>query len=71
MESINVTFDEKLTMTSEQSSSGLGKKLQASSQNIVELGIIKTKTSELISNPNNSKRDLLFMDACISGCICK
>ncbi|KAJ9542154.1 hypothetical protein OSB04_028660 [Centaurea solstitialis] len=57
METVYVTFDESVSMTSEHSSSELGIHSQAS-----------TTTSDSISDPNSSELDLLFMDAFLDIC---
>ncbi|KAJ9557345.1 hypothetical protein OSB04_011959 [Centaurea solstitialis] len=57
METVYVTFDENVSMTSEHSSSELGIHSQAS-----------TTTSDSISDPNSSELDLLFMDAFLDIC---
>ncbi|KAJ9557281.1 hypothetical protein OSB04_011895 [Centaurea solstitialis] len=57
METVYVTFDETVSMTSEHSSSGLEIHSQAS-----------TTTSDSITNPNSSELDLLFMDAFLDIC---
>ncbi|KAJ9545160.1 hypothetical protein OSB04_024867 [Centaurea solstitialis] len=57
METVYVTFDETVSMTSEHSSSGLGIHSQAS-----------TTTSDSITDPNSSELDLLFMDAFLDIC---
>ncbi|KAJ9544631.1 hypothetical protein OSB04_024338 [Centaurea solstitialis] len=57
METVYVTFDETLSMTSEHSSSGLEIHSQAS-----------TTTSDSITDPNSSELDLLFMDAFLDIC---
>ncbi|KAJ9561595.1 hypothetical protein OSB04_006755 [Centaurea solstitialis] len=58
METVYVTFDETVSMTSEQSSSELGIHSQAS-----------TTTSDSITDPNSSELDLLFMDAFLDICV--
>ncbi|KAJ9552664.1 hypothetical protein OSB04_016709 [Centaurea solstitialis] len=57
METVYVTFDETVSMTSEHSSSELGITSQAS-----------TTTSDSITDPNSSELDLLFMDAFLDIC---
>ncbi|KAJ9546973.1 hypothetical protein OSB04_019516 [Centaurea solstitialis] len=57
METVYVTFDETVSMTSEHSSSELGITSQAS-----------TTTSDSISAPNSLELDLLFMDAFLDIC---
>ncbi|KAJ9542658.1 hypothetical protein OSB04_029164 [Centaurea solstitialis] len=57
METVYVTFDETVSMTSEHSSSGLEIHSQAS-----------TTTSDSITDPNSSELDLLFMDAFLDIC---
>ncbi|KAJ9553034.1 hypothetical protein OSB04_017079, partial [Centaurea solstitialis] len=57
METVYVTFDETMSMTSEHISSELGMTSQAS-----------TTTSDSISDPNSSELDLLFMDAFLDIC---
>ncbi|KAJ9557114.1 hypothetical protein OSB04_011728 [Centaurea solstitialis] len=57
METVYVTFDETMSMTSEHSSSELGIHSQAS-----------TTTSDSIFDPNSSELDLLFMDAFLDIC---
>ncbi|KAJ9536171.1 hypothetical protein OSB04_un000651 [Centaurea solstitialis] len=57
METVYVTFDETVSMTSEHSSSGLEIHHQAS-----------TMTSDSISVPNSSELNLLFMDAFLDIC---
>ncbi|KAJ9536691.1 hypothetical protein OSB04_un000164 [Centaurea solstitialis] len=57
METVYVTFDETVSMTSEHSSSELGIISQAS-----------TTTSDSITDPNSSELDLLFMDAFLDIC---
>ncbi|KAJ9542807.1 hypothetical protein OSB04_029313 [Centaurea solstitialis] len=57
METVYVTFDEAVSMTSEHSSSELRIHSQAS-----------TTTSDSITDPNNSELDLLFMDAFLDIC---
>ncbi|KAJ9539173.1 hypothetical protein OSB04_031906 [Centaurea solstitialis] len=57
METVYVTFDETVSMTSEHSSSELGIHSQAS-----------TTTSDSITDPNSSELDLLFMDAFLDIC---
>ncbi|KAJ9536658.1 hypothetical protein OSB04_un000131 [Centaurea solstitialis] len=57
METVYVTFDETVSMTSEHSSSELGIHSQAS-----------TTTSDSINDPNSSELDLLFMDAFLDIC---
>ncbi|KAJ9556755.1 hypothetical protein OSB04_011369 [Centaurea solstitialis] len=57
METVYVTFDETVSMTSEHSSSGLEIHSQAS-----------TTTSDSIPDPNSSELDLLFMDAFLDIC---
>ncbi|KAJ9544346.1 hypothetical protein OSB04_024053 [Centaurea solstitialis] len=57
METVYVTFDETVSMTSEHSSSELGIHSQAS-----------TMTSDSITDPNSSELDLLFMDAFLDIC---
>ncbi|KAJ9556912.1 hypothetical protein OSB04_011526, partial [Centaurea solstitialis] len=56
-ETVYVTFDETVSMTSEHSSSELGIHSQAS-----------TTTSDSITDPNSSELDLLFMDAFLDIC---
>ncbi|KAJ9566734.1 hypothetical protein OSB04_002700 [Centaurea solstitialis] len=58
METVYVTFDETVSMTSEHSSSELGITSQAS-----------TTTSDSITDPNSSELDLLFMDAFLDICV--
>ncbi|KAJ9544590.1 hypothetical protein OSB04_024297 [Centaurea solstitialis] len=58
METVYVTFDETLSMTSEHSSSGLEIHSQAS-----------PTTSDSITDPNSSELDLLFMDAFLDICV--
>ncbi|KAJ9544640.1 hypothetical protein OSB04_024347 [Centaurea solstitialis] len=58
METVYVTFDETVSMTSEHSSSELGIHSQAS-----------TTTSDSITDPNSSELDLLFMDAFLDICL--
>ncbi|KAJ9541518.1 hypothetical protein OSB04_028024 [Centaurea solstitialis] len=57
METVYVTFDETVSMTSEHSSSELGITSQAS-----------TTTSDFITDTNSSELDLLFMDAFLDIC---
>ncbi|KAJ9547140.1 hypothetical protein OSB04_019683 [Centaurea solstitialis] len=57
METVYVTFDETVSMTSEHSSSGLEIHSQAS-----------PTTSDSITDPNSSELDLLFMDAFLDIC---
>ncbi|KAJ9539003.1 LOW QUALITY PROTEIN: hypothetical protein OSB04_031736 [Centaurea solstitialis] len=57
METVYVTYDEIVSMTSEHSSSELGIHSQAS-----------TTTSDSITDPNSSELDLLFMDAFLDIC---
>ncbi|KAJ9541902.1 hypothetical protein OSB04_028408 [Centaurea solstitialis] len=57
METVYVTFDETMSMTSEHSSSEFGIHSRAS-----------TTTSDSITNPNSSELDLLFMDAFLDIC---
>ncbi|KAJ9546787.1 hypothetical protein OSB04_019330 [Centaurea solstitialis] len=57
METVYVTFDETVSMTSEHSSSELRIHSQAS-----------TTTSDSITDPNSSELDLLFMDAFLDIC---
>ncbi|KAJ9536179.1 hypothetical protein OSB04_un000639 [Centaurea solstitialis] len=57
METVYVTFDETVSITSEHSSSGLGIHSQVS-----------TTTSDSITDPNSSELDLLFMDAFLDIC---
>ncbi|KAJ9538190.1 hypothetical protein OSB04_030923 [Centaurea solstitialis] len=57
METVYVTFDETVSMTSEHSSSGLEIHSQATST-----------TSDSITDPNSSELDLLFMDAFLDIC---
>ncbi|KAJ9544402.1 hypothetical protein OSB04_024109 [Centaurea solstitialis] len=57
METVYVTFDETVSMTSEHSSSELGIHSQAS-----------TSTSDSIVDPNSSELNLLFMDAFLDIC---
>ncbi|KAJ9545106.1 hypothetical protein OSB04_024813 [Centaurea solstitialis] len=57
METVYVTFDETVSLTSEHSSSELGMNSQPS-----------TTTSDSISNPNSSELDLLFLDAFLDIC---
>ncbi|KAJ9544596.1 hypothetical protein OSB04_024303 [Centaurea solstitialis] len=57
METVYVTFDETMSLTSEHISSELGMHRQSS-----------TTTSDSISNPNSSELDLLFMDAFLDIC---
>ncbi|KAJ9553229.1 hypothetical protein OSB04_017274 [Centaurea solstitialis] len=57
METIYVTFDETVSMTSEHNSSGLEIHSQTS-----------TTTSDSITDPNSSELDLLFMDAFLDIC---
>ncbi|KAJ9557676.1 hypothetical protein OSB04_012290 [Centaurea solstitialis] len=57
METVYVTFDETVSMTSEHSSLELGIHSQAS-----------TTTSDSITDPNSSELDLLFMDAFLDIC---
>ncbi|KAJ9567318.1 hypothetical protein OSB04_003284 [Centaurea solstitialis] len=57
METVYVTFDETVSMTSEHSSSELGIHSQASNT-----------TSDSITDPNSSELDLLFMDAFLDIC---
>ncbi|KAJ9544963.1 hypothetical protein OSB04_024670 [Centaurea solstitialis] len=57
METVYVTFDETVSMTSEHTSSGLEFHSQAS-----------TTTSDSITDPNSSELDLLFMDAFLDIC---
>ncbi|KAJ9545044.1 hypothetical protein OSB04_024751 [Centaurea solstitialis] len=58
METVYVTFDETVSMTSEHSSSEHGIHSQAS-----------TTTSDSITDPNSSELDLLFMDAFLDICV--
>ncbi|KAJ9553183.1 hypothetical protein OSB04_017228 [Centaurea solstitialis] len=57
METVYVTFDETVSMTSERNSSELGITSQAS-----------TTTSDSITDPNSSELDLLFMDVFLDIC---
>ncbi|KAJ9561626.1 hypothetical protein OSB04_006786 [Centaurea solstitialis] len=57
METVYVTFDETVSMTSEHSSSGLEIHSQASHT-----------TSDSITDPNSSELDFLFMDAFLDIC---